>query len=145
MRSRQLAPLLAGLLLAGVGRAAAGVDVHIAIPAPPTFVVPAPPRVVVVPGVPTVQYAPDVAYNYFVYGGRYYTYDRGAWFVSPAYGGPWAYVEPVHVPRPLLGVPVRYYRIPPSHWHGHPHGMPPGQAKKLYGDDHDHGHHHHDD
>jgi hypothetical protein len=144
---RSLAPLAAGLLIATLGQANAGVDVHVAIPAPPSIVIEAPPRVVVVPGLPTVQYAPDVSYNYFVYGGRYYTYHNDAWFVSSSYGGPWTYVDHVRVPRPVLGVPARYYhgRAYHARYHGHPHGMPPGQAKKIHGRyHHDHGHHDHD-
>ena len=133
-----------GMLLALGGAAMAGVDVHIGIPAPPSIVVEAPPRLVVVPGVPAVQYAPDVTFNYFAYGRQYYTFHDGAWFVASGYGGPWTYVEPARVPHPVLVVPVRYYREPPhGHWHGHPHGMPPGQAKKLYGNEHHH--HGHDD
>jgi hypothetical protein len=131
----------------------AGVSIHIGIPAPPSIVIEAPPRLVIVPGAPVVRYAPDVSYNYFAYGDRYYTYSDGGWFVSPSYGGPWTYVERHRVPRPLLVVPRSYYRVPPGHayrtgYHGHPHGMPPGQAKKYYGwrgggYDHDHGHHGH--
>jgi hypothetical protein len=147
MRSRHFAPLLAGLLISAGTLANAGVDVHVAIPAPPSIVIEAPPHLVVVPGVPTVQYAPDVSYDYFVYGGRYYTYHSSHWFVSDAYGGPWTYVERVHVPHPILGVPDRYYHhyrsrhVSRDGRRGHPHGMPPGQAKKIYGRDH---HHHHD-
>jgi hypothetical protein len=140
------ASLLAAGLLVGTRAADARVDVHVAIPAPPSIVVEAPPRLVVVPGVPTVQYAPDLSYNYFSYGDRYYTYHTGNWFVANAYGGPWTYVERVRVPRPILGVPVRYYHSPPHYRHahrGHPHGMPPGQAKKIYG--HKEHHHHYDD
>jgi hypothetical protein len=106
MRTRHLTPLVAGMALAFGLRADARVDVHVAIPAPPSIVIDAPPRVVVVPGVPTVQYAPDLGYDYFVYGGRYYTYHSGAWFVSSDYGGPWAYVR--NVPRPILAIPGRY-------------------------------------
>jgi hypothetical protein len=145
MRSTHIAPLVAGLLLAVGVPAHAHVDVHIAIPAPPSIVIDAPPRVVVVPGVPTVQYAPDLGYDYFVYGGRYYTYHSGAWFVSSDYGGPWSYVR--NVPRPILGVPARYYhhRIASRHgWRRHPHGLPPGQAKKVYSRHHRHYGHDHD-
>ena len=143
------------LLLAGAAFAApsfAEVDVHIGIPAP-QIVIESPPRLVVVPSAPVVQYAPDVSYNYFAYGGRYYTVRDDRWYVGPGYGGPWSYVERTHVPRPILGLPVSYYREP-RYYHaehdehaehrGHPHGMPPGQAKKIYGKDYKH-HHHHDD
>jgi hypothetical protein len=30
--------------------------------------------------------------------------------------GPWIVVAPVYVPRPVLLVPVAYYRVPPGHW-----------------------------
>jgi hypothetical protein len=142
MRSTHFAPLVAGLLLAVGTSAGARVDVHVAIPAPPSIVIDAPPHVVVVPGVPTVQYAPDVSYNYFVHDGRYYTYHHNNWFVSDAYGGPWTYVERVHVPRPLLGVPTRYYRD--RSYARHDRHIPPGHAKHVHGHDY-YGHHHHDD
>jgi hypothetical protein len=96
--------------------AAAGVDVHIAIPPPPTFVIEAPPRLVVVPDTPSVYYAPDLPYNYFRYGGRFYTYHSDAWFASSAYGGPWVHVDIGHVPRALRVVPSRYYRVKPKHF-----------------------------
>ncbi len=137
------------LLLAGAAFASpsfAGVDVHIGIPAP-QIVIEAPPRLVVVPGAPVVQYAPEVDYNYFTYGGRYYTTRDDRWYVSSSYGGPWTYVDRARLPRPILGVPVTYYREPRyyhEHHGGHPHGMPPGQAKKIYGKQYKH-HHHHDD
>src|SRR5262245_8302360 len=102
------------------------IGVNIGVPAPPPIVVTAPPPLVVVPTTPAVRYAPSLSVNLFVYGGRYYTYDNGAWFIASAYDGPWAYIERTYVPRPVLVVPARYYRVPPRH--GHPHGMPPGQA-----------------
>ncbi|MGH7893228.1 MAG: hypothetical protein ACREQL_01085 [Candidatus Binatia bacterium] len=156
------------IVLAVIGPAHAAdvqVGINIGIPAPPALVVPALPRLVIVPTTPAVQYAPDLSVNFFFYGGSYYTFSDGAWFVASAYNGPWAYVERVRVPRPVLIVPYRYYRMPPGHskklYGGHPHGMPPGQAKKIYGSrpyggpprfaeeshdrDHGHGHHHGDD
>ena len=77
------------LLLAGAVFATpsfAGVDVHVGIPAP-QIVIEAPPHLVVVPGTPVVRYAPDVDYNYFTYGGRYYTTRDDRWYSSSAYGG----------------------------------------------------------
>ncbi len=133
MRRTHLAALVIAALMLSCVHAIARVDVHVAIPAPPSIVIEAPPRLVVVPGVPTVHYAPDLHYNYFEYGGRYYSYHEGAWFASSTYGGPWTYVERVSVPRPVLGVPVRYYRVPPhDHHHGHGNGR-------------GHEHHHHRD
>ena len=80
-----------------------------------------------------VYYAPSLPYNFFYYDGAYYTFHEGAWFAAPVYSGPWVYVERVRVPRPLLIVPARYYKIPPGH------------LKKLYGPSRGKHHGHHDD
>ena len=36
--------------------------------------------------------------------------------MSGGYNGPWVYVAPEFVPRPVLLVPVQYYPVPPGHW-----------------------------
>lgn len=106
--------------------AAAGIDVNINVTPPPVIAV-APPRVVVVPNSP-VRYAPDSSVNLFVYGGRYYTFHEGHWFVGPKHNGPWTFVAVERVPAPVVAVPVKYYRVAPA---PHPAGhCPPGQAKK---------------
>ena len=99
--------------------AAAGVSIGINLVAPPSLVI--------VPGTP-VAYAPAVPANYFYYGGQYYVWNNG-WFVGRGYNGPWFAVAPAYVPRPLLTVPVRYYRAAPAPWHrwnrqGPPHWAP---------------------
>jgi hypothetical protein len=127
MRPVRIAAALIATTIAAAPAIAADVHVgvNIGIPAPPHVVFQAPPRLVVVPGVPAVHYAPDVAVNYFSYGDRYYTYESGNWFVAHADRGPWTYVERRYVPAPILRVPHRYYRVPPrlvggGHWHdGH--------------------------
>jgi hypothetical protein len=140
--------LVTSLVLAGALAAlpaAAEVDVHIGIPAP-QIVIQAPPRLVVVPDDPAVRYAPDLGYEYFAYGGAYYTVHGGRWFRASAYNGPWTYVETPRVPRQVVVVPSRYYRDGDRYVRrGHPHGMPPGQAKKYYGKHKHKRHHHHDD
>ena len=143
MKKTLTALVFAGAL--GALPAAADVDVHIGIPAP-QIVIPAPPRLVVVPDYPTVQYAPDLGYEYFAYGGTYYTLQGGRWFRASAYNGPWTYIETPRVPRPVIVVPTRYYRDGDRYVRrgGHPHGMPPGQAKKQHGHKHKK-HHDHDD
>ena len=127
---------------AGAQAADVHVGINIGVPPPPVVALPAPPRLIIVPDTPAVRYAPEAGVNLFVYGRRYYTYDNGAWFVASGYGGPWVYVEPAYVPRPLLVVPARYYHAPPrwhhdehEHYHGRGHG---------HGHDHDrdHGHGH---
>ena len=69
----------------------AGVHVDIGIN------LPAPPELAPIPGTP-VLYAPSVAANYFFFGGQYYAFVGGVWYVGPAYGGPWAVVAPEFVP-----------------------------------------------
>ncbi len=133
------------VIAAGPSRAAdVHVNVNIGAPPPPPVVVQAPPRLVVVPDVPAVRYAPEAPVNFFVYGGRYFSFHDGAWFVATTYGAPWVYVPTVEVPRAVRVVPARYYRIPP------------GQAKKMYREhhgkhrehggwhEHGHGHEHHE-
>src|SRR5215831_14359403 len=125
-----------GLPVATALAAQVNVGVNIGVPAPPPIVLPAPPRVVVVPNSP-VSYAPSVDFNLFVYGGRYYTFHDGSWFYATRHSGPWTFIATERVPRPVVGVPMKYYTVPPGH------GMkaaappaasggfcPPGQAKK---------------
>ena len=77
---------------------------------------PSPPRLVVVPEVRSVQYVPTADANLFFYGGQYWAFANGGWHVSAGYNGPWIVVAPRFVPRPVLLVPVNYYRVPPGHW-----------------------------
>jgi len=74
-----------------------------------------PPPFVMVPQSP-VLYAPSVNANVFFYDGAYYVFGQGVWYMAPEYGGPWVALAPEVVPRPLLVVPVRYYRAPPPEW-----------------------------
>src|SRR5437667_273163 len=83
MRRMSLGIVLAAGLLAAPARAA---DVHIGInigvpPPPPPVVVEAPPPLLVVPRTP-VYYAPALPYNYFYYGGLYYTLHEDHWFYA---------------------------------------------------------------
>jgi hypothetical protein len=124
-----------GLLLAAsiavpmAAEAQVRVDINVG---PPPIIFPAPPRVVVVPRTP-VYYVPDTSYNVFFYDHHYYSFHDGAWFLARSHGGPWAFVPVAQVPPPVLGVPVRYYKVPPGHakrdGHGK-HGCPPGLAKQ---------------
>ena len=136
---RQILALAAGLSLMAANPAAADgvrIGTSVPVPAPPTVVIApprppvvvmAPPPLVVVPGSP-VFYAPGARMNFFAYGGRYYTFHEGAWFVATTYGSPWETIAPARVPRPVLAVPVAYYKIPPGH--AKTMGCPPGLAKQ---------------
>src|SRR5712692_5995378 len=109
LRRMILGAVAIATLMGAAGSAAAQVSVNIGIN------LPAPPRLVVVPGTP-VMYAPGVEANYFFYGGQYYVFANGGWYVGPRHNGPWGVVAPEFVPRPILAVPVSYYRVPPPHW-----------------------------
>ena len=133
--------IAAGFALMAAGPAAADgvrIGVSVPVPAPPTVVVTpprppvvvaAPPQLVVVPGLP-VFYAPGASMNFFAYGGQYYTFHEGAWFVAKTHGSPWVTIAPARVPRPVLAVPVAYYKVPPGHAKKVGHGCPPGLAKQ---------------
>jgi hypothetical protein len=113
-----LGSLASLLVLAAATSAPAAVNVNIGI------AVPAPPRLVAVPGTP-VAYAPAVPGNYFVYAGRYYVFANGTWYASRGYNGPWLVLSPGHVPRSLLAVPVQYYRVRPQTWAHWGRDVPP--------------------
>jgi len=102
--------MLLALILSGPADAQVRVDIGIHLPAPP--------KLVIVPGHATVHYAPAPAApaNLFFYGDQYWIFSNGGWHVSRQHGGPWIVVAPQFVPRPLLAVPVRYYHVPPGHW-----------------------------
>jgi len=135
-----LAASLALALMTTSPAAADGVRIGISVPVPapptvviapprPPVVVVSPPQLTVVPGSP-VFYAPGASMNFFAYGGRYYTFHEGAWFVATTYGSPWVTIAPARVPRPVLAVPVTYYKIPPGHAKNVARGCPPGLAKQ---------------
>jgi hypothetical protein len=110
---------LLGLILVAPAQAPAQVHVNIG------FSLPAPPPLVVVPGVPTVSYAPQAPGNVFFYSGQYWVFTPSGWHVSRRHDGPWVFVAPQFVPRPVLSVPVRYYHVPPGHWKQWQHQAPP--------------------
>lgn len=95
------------------------------------------PPVVPVQGLP-VYAAPSVPHNYFLYDRYYYLFHEGTWFYSAQYNGPWFSLAIHQVPRPILSVPVSYYkRVPPGQWkkkHGPPdwddYGKGKGKGKK---------------
>ena len=112
--------------------ALADVAVNVNIGPPPPIVVSAPPPLVLVPAVPAVQYAPSLSVDLFLYGGHWYYWQGGRWFVGSSYRGPWTYVVVERLPRSILAVPVQYYKVPPGHAKkqgGGPHGHAKGGGK----------------
>ena len=141
MRGRIVISALVALALVGsvgAAKAAATADIDINLIAPP--------HLVAVPGTP-VAYAPAVPANYFFYGGRYYVFGNGTWFVARGYNGPFVALAPAYVPPALLTVPVHYYPAAPwqwRHWHrGYPPRWAPVWGRHWGRDwrDHDHGPH----
>lgn len=112
------------LLALTVALPAARAEVNVYLgsaPPPPAIVFSSPPSMVLVPGtrVYVVRAGDRPAYDYYRYGSTYYIYNDGYWYRSTAYNGPYRVIETRYVPRQIVTV------------RSHPHGMPPGQAKKY--------------
>jgi hypothetical protein len=113
------------MALCGITTASAQVSVAIGLPGVSIGInMPVYPELVRVPGYP-VYYAPQVSSNYFFYDGMYWVYQRDNWYASSWYNGPWGLVAPQAVPLYILRVPVRYYRQPPTYFHGWHADAPP--------------------
>ena len=82
-----LALLVALIALVVAAPAVAQVQVHMDI----GFHLPAPPRLVVVPQVPAVQYVPTPAApgNLFFYNGQYWAFSAGGWYMSESMRPDW--------------------------------------------------------
>jgi hypothetical protein len=89
------------------------------------------PALAVVPGT-SVYYSPHVSYNYFAYGKHFYLYHDEMWLRAGSHNGPWTVIALEQVPRPILAVPVKYYKAPPEHWKKK-HGPPPWAHAKGHG------------
>jgi hypothetical protein len=128
------------VMSAGVAAAA---EVNVNIGWPPPLIVEKP-RVVVVPE-SHVYRAPNVEFNLFMFGGKYYSMHNDQWFVTVKVGTPWTPIVYERVPVEVRAVPVRYYKIPPGHakklrardddddqgrGKEHGKGCPPGLAKQ---------------
>jgi len=127
-----LAAATASVLAAAYASADTSISISVGAPVPPPRVVVAsPPPAVLVPGTP-VQLVPTASFNLFLYGGYYYSFHNGAWFVAAGPGAPWTVIAAEVVPRPVIAVPAKYYKIPPGHakkMGGGPGYGPPGHAK----------------
>jgi hypothetical protein len=135
-----------GLVFGMAMGTAEGGDVNVNIGVPPVaavVVAPPPvmvarPQVVLVPGTPVFT-APNVEFNVFLFGGKYYSHHNDVWYVTPRPGAKWERVAVATVPVEVRGVPVKYYKVKPKHakaWkhddddRGHGKGCPPGLAKQ---------------
>lgn len=112
--------LLLAVLMVAAMAASSHAQVHINV----GIQLPGPPTLAVIPGVP-VYYVPRAPENIFFYGHQYWLYHANGWYTGPNWNGPWVVVEPIHLPAPILHVPVRYYHVRPPHWKGWQHDAPP--------------------
>jgi len=129
------------------GIAAAG-DVNVNVGWPPPLIIEKP-RVVMVPET-QVYRAPNLEFNVFMFGGKYYSLHNDRWFMTVRAGAPWTPVVVERIPLEVRAVPVKYYKIKPGHekkmkdkdkydddeddspgrGKGHDKGCPPGLAKQ---------------
>ena len=130
MKRFVLFSLALAALLAAPALAETRIQVNIGLaPPPPVVVFREPPPMAFVPEA-RVYYVDreDLPYDCFRFGVYFYIYNDGWWYRASRYGGPYRVIEERRVPQAIMMVPTR-------HWKHHPHGMPPGQAKKYYGDE----------
>ncbi|HME42029.1 MAG TPA: hypothetical protein VKF36_02995 [Syntrophorhabdales bacterium] len=104
----------------------AQVSVDIRIGPPPVYRIAAPPPVVVIPGT-YVYVVPGIAVDIFFYQGSWYRLHEGHWFRAQSYNGPWGYLPPERLPRPLLQLPPDYRNVPPGY-----RRVPYGELKKNW-------------
>jgi len=113
-----VAASLAGSVFAQPSFARVNVHLNVGIPAPPTVVFDAEPRIVPVPRT-HVFYAPDVSdYDMYRVGPYWYINRDGYWYRSHAYRGPFGVVSYNRLPRGLVGVPgeFRHHPLHPRGW-----------------------------
>jgi hypothetical protein len=123
--------LALGVLMSPLAASAAQVSIGFAVPGLSIGInLPAYPRLVRVPDYP-VYYAPELQANFFFYDGMYWVFQGDNWYASSWYNGPWTFVRPYDVPAFVLRVPVRYYRRPPSYFHGWRPDAPPRWSENF--------------
>ncbi len=118
--------LLATMSSASLAETQIGVSINLGnAPPPPVVVVRQEPHVIFVPS-SSVYVVSDSRWDYdtFRYGVYWYAYRGNYWYRARTWRGPYVVLAANRVPRAIINVPAR-------HWRHHPHGMPPGQAKKY--------------
>lgn len=83
---------------------------------PPPLTVRNPELVVVPSGEAQVYMVPNMTGVYF-YGGSWYRYHHGVWFMASVYNEPWVFVQPPMVPSFVIGVPPAYVFYLPRGYH----------------------------
>jgi hypothetical protein len=86
----------------------------------PLLNIPAPPFVVLIPGI-YVYFVPDVAVDLLFYHGYWYRPLADRWYRGTHYNGPWVGISRHRVPPALLNLPHDYHRLHPG-YERIPHG-----------------------
>ncbi|MEW6001103.1 MAG: hypothetical protein AB1638_00405 [Nitrospirota bacterium] len=118
--------ILLAVFMSYPNRSKAEVNINIGINVPPSFVVPAPPAVVLIPNT-YVYFIPGIEVDIFFYHGYWYRPYEGRWYRSGYYNGPWVYIIPARVPVVLLHLSPAFRHVPPGH-----DRIPYGQLKKNW-------------
>ena len=111
--TRTWTPLTIAVVVALFAGVAVAGDVNVNIGWPPPLILEKP-QVVVVPET-RVYRAPNLEFNVFVFGAKYYSLHNDQWFMTVKVGAPWTPIVFERVPIEVRGVPVKYYKIPPGH------------------------------
>lgn len=130
MKRTIIALAACGLLAAGVASAETQTyfGFHIGItnaPEAPEIVFKKEPRVVLIASADVyVVQGHDYDSDIFRSGKYWYACHDGYWYRAKSHRGPFVVIDARKVPRAIFGVPSK-------HWAHHPHGGPPGLAKKA--------------
>jgi hypothetical protein len=98
-----------------------------------TILFPLPMKWTPVPGTMGVQYAPESSYDIFLYGGSYYCFQNGLWYVSATARISWG--QTTSIPQIFYQIPANCFKRPPGWAKGNKTGwkgsqVPPGQRNR---------------
>jgi len=118
--------ILIGFLSGPVFAQSIGLDIHIGnqprapiVAGPPAFALETPPDMVYVNGI-GAYVAVGIPQDLFFYHNAYFYYDRGLWYRSAYYGGPWYHTEGRGIPPGFHGRRIEELREYKRHaWDDH--------------------------
>ncbi len=107
--------VLAALFVSPWGDREAGARVGVGVEVGlPSFVISAPPALVVIPET-YVYMVPDISVEILFYHGFWYRPYGGVWYRATSYNGPWVVLSPYRVPQALLTLPPDHRWVPPGY------------------------------
>jgi len=137
MKLRFVASMVLAAAVAGPARAETHTSLRVQLnignaPPPPVVIYQAAPQMMVVPhSAVYVVDDDDRDYDFFRYGVYWFIWNKGYWYRSSSYRGPFRVIEARYVPDAIWNVPSR-------RWKHHPHGGPPGLVWRKHGHGHEH-------